>query len=196
MATADTTTPVEKRGIEDVALHYLNALLNGQVRYSGWWAELLRAFRLEHDYMDDPHACMGGTPDGYLKLYMNGRVWLIAVEVEDTNPLTRAKLKMYADFYMLMDGGEKYGIGLITTDRYGRPTVHDLLNVWFAFRGRRGPGDFVPTSSDEESIEPIAEACRRHRHHAPVNVRHERRMTAKRRERLQRQLAADGEAIP
>jgi len=60
---------------------------------------------------------------------------VLAIEIEDSNKLSREKLHDYTDVWWWFDcETTDIAIGLITTDRYGaNPNIHSLLDWWYVF---------------------------------------------------------------
>src|SRR5438128_2406674 len=97
------STPARAKSLQNIAIGYLNQRLCGQVHVEGWTAEMYRQCRLAKDEPGSWREQFRCLPDGFLKLKSNGYVWLIAVEVEDSNYMTREKLEAYADLWFTVD---------------------------------------------------------------------------------------------
>lgn len=76
-------------------------------------------------------------PDGWWADLVNKRLFVI--EVEDTHPMSREKLRAYADMFITLDCIE-WELLLIITDRYGKPQERpvDLFAHWVVFQREFG----------------------------------------------------------
>src|SRR4051812_21424942 len=97
--------------IQDIAIEYLNNRLNNQVVVSGWGAALYRNARIATGFhVDGWTDWFSYRPDGYARLAAGGLAWLIAVEVEDTHPLKREKLRAYGELWFDFDSTDSHNL--------------------------------------------------------------------------------------
>lgn len=81
------------------------------------------------------------TPDGVLIIRRGEPMfdgtpavhhWVFFIEIEDTNKLTEEKIADYVDLWWTFDASGDWGLGLIVTDRYGNPTMLDMMDMAWA----------------------------------------------------------------
>jgi len=117
------------RGLEDFAIGNLEEKLGVTFERKGFWRSVKSFLGEQAQEMPSFHR----VPDAWI-MVKNPTPWkwspihedisrefpfFIAVEVEDTSPLTKEKLRDYADLWFDLDCEDVCGFALLVADRYG-----------------------------------------------------------------------------